>query len=47
VLPEIITYAVVEKGMETKENKSKLWYNHDARIEAAAVGEKVCLRTKQ
>jgi len=36
----------VEKVMEHKENKHKLWKNHDASIEAAAVGEKACLGIK-
>ena len=37
------TYVVVEKG---KENKGKLWYNHDASIGAAAVGKKGTSRDK-
>jgi len=41
VLPQIVTYAAVEKGMENKEEK-----NHDASIGAAAVGEKAHLGTK-
>ena len=35
--PQIVTYTAVEKGMEKKENKGKLWYNHDASIGAAAM----------
>ena len=36
---QIITYAVVEKW-RTKENKCKLWENHDATFGAALVGKK-------
>jgi len=41
---KIITYAIVEKGMEAKENKGKL---HDANTEAAAIGKKERLETKR
>jgi len=42
-VPQIVTYTVREKGMKYK---GGLWYNHDASIGAAAVGEKARLRTK-
>jgi len=32
---------------ETKENKGKLWWNHDASVGAATPGEKAHLQTKQ
>ena len=41
---QIITYAVVERGME---NKGKLWQKHDAAIEDAVVGKKAHLQMKQ
>jgi len=44
VLPQIVTYAVVEKAME---NKGKLWYNYDVSTGATAVGKKAHLRAKQ
>jgi len=37
----------VEKEMEYKRNKGKLWLNHDASSEAAAVGQKASLEKKQ
>ena len=40
----MVTYAVVEKGME---NKDKLWYNHDASIRKAAVGKEARLGMKR
>ena len=37
-IPQLVTYVAVEKGMELKENKGKLWQNHDASTGAAVVG---------
>ena len=45
-VPQIITYAAVEKGIELKGEQKKLWY-HDASTGAAAVGKKARLGTKQ
>ena len=43
-IPQIVTYAVGEKGMEYK---GKFQQNHDTNIGAAAVGEKVRLGMKR
>ena len=40
-VPQIVTYAVKETGME---NKGELWYNHVISIGAAAVGERHIFR---
>ena len=37
---QMVTYTVVEKEWRTKENKCKLWENHDATFGAATVGKK-------
>ena len=39
-IPQIVTYTVGEKKWRTKENKGKLWQNHDPNTGAAVVGEK-------
>ena len=40
-VPQIVTYAVKETGME---NKGELWYNHVISIGAAVVGERHIFR---
>ena len=42
-MPQIVTYVAVEKDWSTKENNSKLWWNHDTRTGATVVGKRGCL----
>ena len=46
-LPQIVTFMVVQKGMEHKGEQDKLWFNSDSNMASAAVGKKAHHGMKQ
>ena len=47
-IPQIVIFTTLEKGMEHKgEQKLQLWFNHNASIAVAVVGEKARHGMKQ